>query len=173
MNETDTPFASFCVVELMGRIMFGAYVTEVTLAGAGLLRCDIPAVDDDPAITQYIAPSSLYRLTPCSEQIARAVAKHQRPEPISRWYLEPQKPAAVIREARPPLSDDEYNDLKEQEDIDAEAGYGHHHDSLSEEGCDECTAMLDGISEHFIPGDAELQNEPCALAFDGRELPFS
>lgn len=42
---------------------------------------------DDPVATQFYSPSSVYCLTPTSEEAARAVAKSNRPAPVHRYEL--------------------------------------------------------------------------------------
>ena len=78
------------VVEQMGHKKLAGYVSEVTMAGHGFLRIDVPS--DDPtkwAATQFISPASgsIYAITPVSEAAARLVAKGHRPEPVSVWEL--------------------------------------------------------------------------------------
>jgi hypothetical protein len=78
----------WCVMELMGHVRLGGFVREVTLAGHGFLRLDIPGdKPDEVYATQYVPPASLYRLTPCSEDAALAAARGNRPEPVERWEL--------------------------------------------------------------------------------------
>ncbi len=86
------PFGEWCVLELMGHRRLAGYVREVQLAGAGFLRLDIPAADDDPGRTQYIAPGSVYALHPVSQETARRAAGAWRPPPVQRWEL-PAAPA--------------------------------------------------------------------------------
>lgn len=95
MPEQKEPLG-WCVMELMGHVRLGGFVCEENLAGAGFLRIDIPG--DKPGevyATQYVPPSSLYRLTPCSEEAARAAAANNRPQPVQRWEL-PQLPSPVV-----------------------------------------------------------------------------
>jgi hypothetical protein len=107
----------WAIVELMGHRRLAGYVREVQLAGAGFLRLDVherctksgkaaglieaAEADGDPfcpdhkcrsphdiiAATQFIAPASLYALTPVTEEVARAVAKTAKPEPVHPWEM--------------------------------------------------------------------------------------
>jgi len=89
MNETQIPkFQEWCVVELMGHVRMAGLVTEVELFGSKQGRIDIP--NGDGFVTQYFNGSSLYRLTPTTEEIARAVAISNQPEPVHRWELPKQ-----------------------------------------------------------------------------------
>lgn len=84
MNEPV--FEMWAILELMGHRRLGGYVRETTIAGAGLLRIDIPMADGKTA-TQFYPPSALYCLTPTTEEIARVVALANQPAPVSRWEL--------------------------------------------------------------------------------------
>lgn len=76
----------WCVVEQLGHKKLAGRVTEDLVAGALMLRVDVP--DGEEMITQWIGSGSLYALTPTTEEIARAAAEHlARPEPVHRWQL--------------------------------------------------------------------------------------
>ena len=110
-------FEGFAIVELLGHRKLGGYVREVTIAGAGFLRIDVPgeSVNGLSLIkaTQYIPPSSLYCLTPTTEEMARAVATRYQPEPVQRWEL----PAPREESYRYPEADrDDDTDPAEIED---------------------------------------------------------
>ena len=81
-------FKEWCIVELLGHVRIAGLVTEVELFGSKLGRVDIPS--GDTFVTQYFNGSSLYRLTPTTEEIARAVAASNQPEPVHRWELAKQ-----------------------------------------------------------------------------------
>jgi len=93
-TDEQTGYAEWSILELMGHRRLGGFVRAVQVAGAGMLRIDVPGdVDGDTHSTQFYPPSSVYCLTPVSEAAARIVAKSSRPEPVSRWEL-PQPKAA-------------------------------------------------------------------------------
>jgi hypothetical protein len=72
MNETRATFEGFCILELMGHRRLGGYVREEEIAGHGFLRIDVPAIGERVGMTQYVSPSSVYALTPCTESDAEA-----------------------------------------------------------------------------------------------------
>ena len=80
-------FGEWAILELMGHRRLGGYVTEQEIAGTAFLRIDVPGDDDSAAATQFYAPAAVYAITPTTEEIARAVAAHNRPEPVHRWEL--------------------------------------------------------------------------------------
>lgn len=92
-QTTKESFADWCIIELMGHQRIAGYVTEETIAGAALLRVDVPECPGHTAYTRYIGSSAVYALTPVSEEVARAAAASFRPRPVDRWEL-PALPAA-------------------------------------------------------------------------------
>lgn len=92
-----TPFAEWVILELMGHRRLAGYLTEQEIAGRGFLRLDVPA-GDQPAATQLYNPTSVYCITPTTEDVARAVARGNRPAPVQRWELEPARPRADVTE---------------------------------------------------------------------------
>jgi len=89
MTEQTSKFEGWCILELMGHRRLGGHVREQEIAGAGFLRIDVPGTVGEPEIvaTQFYPPSSVYCLTPTTEEVARAVAKGNRPAPVHRWEL--------------------------------------------------------------------------------------
>lgn len=113
--EAKPEFGEWALLELMGHRKLCGFVREVTLAGHGLLRIDIYAGDQEKAeLTQFIAPASLYCLTPVSEEVARRFAQAHTVTPISRYEL----PAP----AQPPVVDED-EDEDEELRADEEADY--------------------------------------------------
>ncbi len=78
-------FAEWAIVELMGHRKLAGWVTEVELAGAALLRIDVPATEAGAAVTSFVSATSIYCLTPVSEEVARAVAWGNFSPPVERW----------------------------------------------------------------------------------------
>lgn len=89
MSAEASEFEGWAILELMGHRRLAGYVRPVEIAGAGMLRIDVPGDGSEAVATQYYSPSSLYCLTPTTEAIARTVAKSSRPQPAHRWELAP------------------------------------------------------------------------------------
>jgi hypothetical protein len=86
-NE-QTAYEAWSILELMGHRRLGGFVREVQVAGAGFLRIDVPGdVEGETHSTQFYPPSSVYCLTPVSEEAARIVARSSRPQPVQHWEL--------------------------------------------------------------------------------------
>lgn len=93
-GATEPAFSEWCILELMGHRRLAGLVTEQQVAGKGFLRLDVPAGTADQldlgwAATQFYSPDSVYCLTPVAEDVARKVATENRPQPATRWELEP------------------------------------------------------------------------------------
>lgn len=90
---TATTAPAWAVIELMGHVRYGGRVSKDTQFGTAMLRVDVPQ-KDGAFVTQLINPSSLYRLTICSEEIARAAASQGDSEPMQAWELNRGLPKA-------------------------------------------------------------------------------
>lgn len=90
---SETPFAGWYVLELMGHRRLTGYVEEVEIAGGKLLRIDIYRGDaEQPTLTQYYGVQSVYCMTPTTEALARAAALGV-PRPVARYELEAPQPS--------------------------------------------------------------------------------
>lgn len=88
-------FEGWAILELMGHLRTAGYVTEEEHFGCKLGRIDIP--NGEGSVTQYFGGSSIYRLTPTTEEIARAVALRNQPAPVQRWELPAPKEERAVR----------------------------------------------------------------------------
>lgn len=100
----ESKFEGWAILELMGHRRLGGFVSEATLAGGAFLRIDVPAeAEGTKPATQFYSPSSVYCLTPTTEETARAVAKLAQPAPVQRWELRqlPERTSATADNAWP------------------------------------------------------------------------
>jgi hypothetical protein len=86
--ETTQKFEGWAVVEMLGHKQLAGMVTEQVLAGAALIRVDVPetthshdvsgfggrTVTVKPAYTKFIGVGSIYCITPCTEETCRRAA---------------------------------------------------------------------------------------------------
>lgn len=93
-REETAEFGEWCVLELFGHRRLAGYVREVTIAGDGFLRLDVPGTNGQPERTQFYRPAAVYALHPVTEDIARRAAERFRHDPVTRWELK-ELPAAV------------------------------------------------------------------------------
>lgn len=109
MNDNQPSFEQWAILELLGHVRLGGLVTEEEHFGAKLGRIDVPTSDGRMA-TQWFGALAIYRLTPTTEEIARAVALRNQPAPVHRWELPPAREETndpFYDEGRPYDCDDE------------------------------------------------------------------
>jgi len=70
MAEPTIKPETWCLVELMGHRTRAGRVSEVEIAGSKFLRVDIPT-DDGQYVTEFYGGSSIYAITPGSEELIR------------------------------------------------------------------------------------------------------
>lgn len=90
-------FEQWCVVEIMGHKRFAGFVSEQSLGGTSFVRVDVPEVTTKDgtklaAFSKLFGAGSIYCLSPCTEETARAFAASLRTEGFS-LYEAPRLPA--------------------------------------------------------------------------------
>lgn len=87
LEDTKT-FARWCILEQQGYKKLAGFVHEVTVAGCGFLQIDVPGEGANVKLSQLVHPSTIYCLTPVSEEIARKIAAQSDPRPMAILSLE-------------------------------------------------------------------------------------
>ncbi|MBC6988987.1 hypothetical protein [Hymenobacter sp. BT491] len=102
----DTPekFEAWAILEIMGHVKLAGKVSETVIAGAPLLRVDVPSNDKHPEFTRFYGASSIYCLTPVSEEVATIAAKRMVVNPINVYMPEIQQ---LKQLASAPVDDDD------------------------------------------------------------------
>ena len=99
---TDSPgLGCWAIVEIMGHTRLAGYVTEEQVAGATMLKIEVPAIAGDrprDPFVRYYSAGSIFSISPCSEEHARQVVEWDRPNPTPVWLPEPAKllPAGAV-----------------------------------------------------------------------------
>ncbi len=83
----SSAYSGWAIVELMGHRRMGGLVSEAVQYGATMLRLDVPGEDGAVEATQFYGGGAIYCVTPCAEDVARALAKNAKPTPVQRWEL--------------------------------------------------------------------------------------
>ena len=68
-------FDHFAVVELMGHVRMTGRLTEVERFGSKLGKLEVIDRSGEVVATQYFGGASVYRITPCTEETARELAR--------------------------------------------------------------------------------------------------
>lgn len=110
----EEQFREWGILEVMGRLRMAGMISEQTIAGAGMVRIDVPETKSAPAFTRFFTPGSLYSITPTTEEIARSLAERLREMPVTRFEL-PQLPAPVTHDDMGRDSDEQREYMAEQD----------------------------------------------------------
>lgn len=103
--ESANDFSGWAIIEIMGHQKFAGYVQTQPVAGASMVRVDVPelpAEDDSEghaAFTKLFGSSSIYCLTPVSEEVARAIARTLRKAPVDAYDF-PREVIEAIRKSQ-------------------------------------------------------------------------
>ena len=87
MPDEIKPIQTWAVVELMGHVKTAGQVSEETHFGTVLGRIDVPEIGDKSANTFFFGGSSIFRITPCTEEVARLVLQQSFQAPIVAYQL--------------------------------------------------------------------------------------
>lgn len=90
-NTVEAP--QWAIIELMGHVRYGGQVSKDNQFCTAMLRVDVPQ-EDGSFVSQLVNPASIYRITMCSEEIARVAAKQGDCKPLHSWdvkHLIPQR----------------------------------------------------------------------------------
>jgi hypothetical protein len=118
-GEHTERFTEWCVVELMGHVRMAGLVSEEERFGVKMGRIDVPNPDGS-MFTQYFGGSSVYRITPTTEDIARAVAARNVPQPVQRYELPAPGAASTPQPERVPFDDRDDLEVDSWDDDDME-----------------------------------------------------
>lgn len=95
MTATATKFEQWAIVEIFGHQKYAGLVTEQPLGGTNMIRVEVPETDRSQAFTKFFGGSSIFSLTPVSEEIARGLAANWDKAPVNIWELPEEIQAAV------------------------------------------------------------------------------
>lgn len=115
MPEHAQPLETWAIVEVMGHKQFAGFVTEHTIGSMALVRVDVPETDQGGVFTKpyskLIGPGSIYCITPCTEEIARAAAvrleRWNNPIPVDLPIQKQLAPVAPAADAEIDFDDDD------------------------------------------------------------------
>ncbi len=89
MEDQQAKFEGHAIVELMGRQVIAGYVSEQVIAGAAMLRVDVPATETTPAYTKYYGGTAIYGITPTDAAMVQRAVDRLRPRPVEPWIIPP------------------------------------------------------------------------------------
>ena len=83
----EAKFDVWGIVEIMGHLRLAGHLTEQNVAGTALLRVDVPEGEGRPAFSRLFGASSIYSITPTTEEVAKGVAATLCAQPLTQWDL--------------------------------------------------------------------------------------
>jgi hypothetical protein len=85
--ETLEKFESWAIVELFGHNQIAGKCTEQNIAGANMLRIDVPETDKNPPFSRLLGHGAIYAINPVTEEVAKHWAKALQVAPLHSWDI--------------------------------------------------------------------------------------
>ena len=114
-------FEEWALVELFGHNRIAGKVSEATIGGSSFIRIDVPASDDNEAVTKFYGGAAIYCITPTDEETACTMARQLQVEPVNVYSL---RAALDKRLAQLPSVIENEHDLDDLTDYDMEDLFG-------------------------------------------------
>jgi hypothetical protein len=83
--ETPEKFDSWAIIELFGHNQIAGKCSEQNIAGANMLRIDVPETDKNPPFSKLIGHAAIYAINPVTEEVAIHWAKCLQVSPLHAW----------------------------------------------------------------------------------------
>ena len=83
----NMPFETHAIVEIMGHVRIAGKVSEQVIAGAAMLRVDVPKTTKREPFTKFYGANAIYSITPTDEETANRAAEHFDETPVQPYIL--------------------------------------------------------------------------------------
>ena len=99
----------WAIIKVMGHAKYAGRVSEYAELGVPLIRVEVPAANEEAAFEKLLGASSIFRITPCTEETAREAARQFAVRPLTMVSLPSHEPARISHDEAPPewMEDDE------------------------------------------------------------------
>ena len=87
MENSNTKFEHWALVELMGHQRIAGLACEVNLAGKGFIRVDVPNEKGEILFSRFYSPDAIYCVSPTDRQIAIGLAVKCASRPVNIYDL--------------------------------------------------------------------------------------
>ena len=87
MIEENIKFSHWALVELMGHQRIAGLAEEVSIAGKGFIRVDVPNEKGEILFSRFYSPDAIYCVSPTDKQIAIGLAVKCESRPVSIYNL--------------------------------------------------------------------------------------
>lgn len=88
MNQETAKFENWAIVEIMGHIKCAGLARTVTFGNTVMLQVDIPETTKQPAHTKMYGMSSIFSISPVTEDVAQAHAESFNLQPIISYEVQ-------------------------------------------------------------------------------------
>ncbi len=106
--ETKDKFQIWGIVELFGHSKIAGELTEQNIAGANMLRVDVPETESNPPFTRFLNHAAIYAINPTDKETATFVAKNLNNKPIDSWDIKQFQDKALLLKVKNDSSSDGY-----------------------------------------------------------------
>jgi hypothetical protein len=98
----------WCLLELYGHQRLAGLVTEATIGGCSFIRVDVPPDGDSEGFTRYYGNGAIYSMTPCTEDVARAMVSMLKPRPLTIYDISGLKALAEPERSAEDYDEEDY-----------------------------------------------------------------
>lgn len=113
--ETKDKFQIWGIVELFGHSKIAGELTEQNIAGANMLRVDVPETESNPSFTRFLNHAAIYAINPTDKETATFVAKNLNNKPIDSWDIKQFQDKALLLKVK--------NDTPNRQDIEVDEDF--------------------------------------------------
>lgn len=160
---TTNTFESWGIVEIMGHVRLAGKITEQVIAGASMLRVDVPKSPSREPFTKFYGSSAIYSITPTDEETALKAVIAFEVAPIQEYILRINSPALAskVDSSRVIIHGDEveYDDYSDEPDEDDD-DYGGDFGDDDYEDAEEDTHDTGWINVATPEEDDDVEDEP-------------
>lgn len=87
MENQNTNFETWAIIEVFGHEKYAGFVKDITIGSTTMLQVQVPETGKEreyplPGFQKIFNPSSIFSLTPVSEEYAREMANNLRKSPV-------------------------------------------------------------------------------------------
>jgi hypothetical protein len=108
--EAKDKFQIWGIVELFGHNKIAGELTEQNIAGANMLRVDVPETESNPSFTRFLNHAAIYAINPTDKETATYIAKNLNNKPIDSWDIKQfQDKALLLKVNNDKSNDDSFN----------------------------------------------------------------
>lgn len=120
-SETTSPevnLDTWAIIELFGHSRIAGKVTNVSIAGCGFIRVQVPEHNGKPTYTRDIAPKAVYAINPCDEAAAKASLQYCSESPVIQLCahdIERRLRESMRTHETPKLTSGEHDDVDDDD----------------------------------------------------------